>query len=387
MRNRKTWIIGGLILAVVIAAAVMGGRQQVEVVQATRGALTLQVEETGYVQAVNDREIQASQPARVVELLVSAGDRVATGEVLIKLTSPELAVETASVRSQLAQVQAQLEASGVGMDSLQAERSQAQSSLSKKKTLLASGAVSRLDYDQAELEYRQLEKKILQQQANIAGLEKQSHSLQAMLDSLEDQSSELDVASPIKGVVLDLPVKSGQFVAPGTLLAQVGSDQGMEIRTELLSDEVRRVKTGQKAVISAPVLGDRTLPGRVDKIHPRAFEKVSALGVIQRRVPVIVSLEESGSLRPGYEVRVAIETLHKEGVLILPREAVRVNKEGDYRVWAVVDGRIKECPVKIGEKNQQRVEIREGVGEGQPVIRDASQEIKPGTRVKPVAAD
>ena len=124
--------------------------------------------------------------------------------------------------------------------------------------------------------------------------------------------------------------------------------------------------------------------GQIRKIYPQAYERVSALGVIQRRVPVLVSLEETANLRPGYEVRVGIETVHKEDVTLLPREAIRLMSDGEYQVMAVVDNRIVSKPVKIGEKNQLSVEIIEGIQPGEMVVKDASLVLKEGSRVKPV---
>ena len=101
-------------------------------------------------------------------------------------------------------------------------------------------------------------------------------------------------------------------------------------------------------------------------------------------MPVLVSLEETANLRPGYEVRVGIETVHKEDVTLLPREAIRLMSDGEYQVMAVVDNRIVSKPVKIGEKNQLSVEIIEGIQPGEMVVKDASLVLKEGSRVKPV---
>lgn len=384
MKSKKAWIIGGIILAVVIAiVAIMGsGGEQVEVVKASRGTFTLTVEETGYVQAANDREVQATSAAQVCELLVESGDKVMSGQVLIKLSSPELIAETESARSQLARTEAELQATELSVQSLRLELEQAENDLARKKTLLESGALAKADYEDAQLQVDKLRKNISQQETSVSGLNKQVASLSAVLNSLEQKAGELQVISPISGTILDLPVKVGQVVSPGTLLAQVGADSQLEVKTELLSDDLRRVKTGQATEITAPVLGDQILTGQVSKIYPRAYEKTSALGVIQRRVPVIIALNQSANLQPGYEVRVAIETLRKEGVILLPRESVRLTEDGHYRVLVENKGRVKERSIDIGEKNQQWVEVIKGIKVGETVVRDGSLELKEGSRVK-----
>jgi len=384
MKSKKTWIVGGIVLAAVIAiAAIMGsGGEEVEAVKASRGTFVLKVEETGYVEAANDREVQATLAAQVRELLVETGDKVVPGQVLIKLFSPELTTETESARSQLVRTESELQAAELSVQSIRLELEQAENDLARKKTLLQSGALAQAEYEQAQLQVDKLKKSISQQEVSVSGLNKQVASLGAVLNSLEEKAGELQVISPISGTILDLPVKVGQVVSPGTMLAQVGSDSQLEVKTELLSDDLGRVKTGQTTQITAPILGDRALTGPVSKIYPRAHEKTSALGIIQRRVPVIIALNQAANLQPGYEVRVAIETLRKEDVILLPRESIRLTEDGHYRVLVVNEGRIEERLIEIGEKNQQWVEVTKGIKVGETVVRDGSLELKEGSRVK-----
>lgn len=382
MKNKKAWIIGGVIVAVIISALVFRGGQEVEVVQATRGTFTLMVEETGYVQAVDDREVQSMLAARVKQVLVEAGDQVEAGQLLMQLSSPEQEAQTSSVQTQIAQIEAERQSSRLAVEALQSDIKQAEVDLDRKKRLLASGALSSSDYEQVELQHLQLLKRMQQQESISLGLDSQLISLQEMLAYLEETASELQVKAPMTGTVMDVPVDAGQVVAPGTVLAQIGSASSLEVKTDLLSDEVRLVKTGQRAEITAPVLGGEAINGQVSTIYPRAFERVSALGVVQRRVPVVISLDKSSNLRPGYEVKAGIETIRKDNVLLLPRESVRLNGQGSYQVMLIDDGRIKVAAIKAGNRNQQVIEVLEGLKEGDFVVKDGSLELKDGTRVK-----
>jgi HlyD family secretion protein len=385
MKFRKTWLVGIVVAVVIgIAALVLGGGQPVQVVEAQQGTFSQVVEETGYVQVVEEQQIQATQAARVSQLLLEAGDQVHNGQLLMILTNPELEAEIASVQSQLAQVESQLEQAQLQLVSLQAQLNQARNDMDRKKALLDAGALSEAEYQAAQLVLTQTESQLAQQESGAAALAKQVKDYQVMLDTLFTKRAELEVKSSVDGILLDFLVKKGQVVTPGMLLAQVGAGEELEVKIDLLSDEIRQVQVGQKATISSPVLGEKSLRGQIRKIYPQAYERVSALGVIQRRVPVLVSLEETANLRPGYEVRVGIETVHKEDVTLLPREAIRLMSDGEYQVMAVVDNRIVSKPVKIGEKNQLSVEIIEGIQPGEMVVKDASLVLKEGSRVKPV---
>lgn len=390
MKSKRTWvIIGGLALIAVIAAAIImvNSGEEVEMVKADRGTITLTVEETGYVQPADDREVQSTATAQIQDVLVEVGDTVAMGQVLMRLSSTELTAETASVRSQLARTEAELQDAQLSIGALRVELKQAENDLARKKTLLQQGALARVEYEEAELQVDKLKRNIARQEAGVSGLNRQAASHSEMLSSLEEKVGELQVISPISGTLLDLPVEVGQVVAPGTPLAQVGSDIQLEVKTELLSDDIRLVKNGQNVHISAPVLGEQTLTGQVSKIYPRAYEKTSALGVIQRRVPVLITLHQAATLQPGYEVRVAIETLRNERVIRLPREAVQLIKDGHYRVLVVKEGRIEERSIQIGTKNQKWAEVKKGIKAGETVVRDGSLELKEGSRVKPIPKD
>lgn len=195
------------------------------------------------------------------------------------------------------------------------------------------------------------------------------------------------VKSPAEGIVLDLPVKREEVVSPMTLLASVAVAGQLEVRADILSDDLGEVRPGQKTIISAPVLGQKILLGQVKKIYPRAEEKQSALGIIQRRVPVIINLPEPDLLKPGYEVRVAIETLSRQEVLVLPREAVRTTGGGQREVTIVVKGQVEHRPVQTGLSDQVYIEITGGLEAGDVVVRDGGLELKEKTKVKPIFND
>jgi len=114
------------------------------------------------------------------------------------------------------------------------------------------------------------------------------------------------------------------------------------------------------------------------------MEKQSALGVIQRRVPVIITLTDTANLKPGYEVKVAIETSTAQDVLVIPREAVRTLKDGGKEVMVVTDNRVKRRPVQTGIGDRENIEITDGLVAGDVIIRDGNLDLKENTRIKPI---
>jgi HlyD family secretion protein len=206
--------------------------------------------------------------------------------------------------------------------------------------------------------------------------------LRRTLSELRAKGGELVVKSPIKGVVLELPAEKDKVLQPGDLVVTVAPEARMEVVSDVLSDALGGVAVGQKVRVTAPILGDRILEGRVFKIYPQAFEKLSALGVVQRRVKVKVRLPFEPQLKPGFEVRVAIETERRSDVLLLPVEAVRTTEDGRRLVRRIEGNRVQSGEVATGLTDRRFLEILGGIGEGDEVLRDAGLDIEDGARVK-----
>jgi len=174
----------------------------------------------------------------------------------------------------------------------------------------------------------------------------------------------------------------GQVIMPGAALAGIAASEELEVRVDVLSDDIAEVAEGQSASITSTALEDKVLTGQVTKVYPQAEEKTSALGVIQRRVPVIIRLEDVQNLKPGYEVRVAINTVKKENVVILPRDAIRTNADNQQEVMAVENNKIIIRTVETGIYDSDNIEIIKGLDKGVIVVKDADTQLAEGTKVK-----
>lgn len=383
MKGKKLYILIAAVAILAVAGYIISrGGQVVTTVKVEPGTISSQVDDTAIVQAVKDEKIYASQNARVVEVYAEIGQNVTQGQVLLKLENVDLGLQMAETRSRLAQADASITTAQARAKQSEKELSAADSEFKRTEGLFRAGAVSRQQYEQAELKLEAARSDWQQQQSLLLSYQQQAKELASQLQQLQGRSTELEVVSPITGTLLELPVKLRQPVMSGSLLAAVGSSEQLELKADILSDDLAEIKIGQSVIISAPVLGDRQITGQVAKIYPRAEEKVSALGVIQRRVPVIIALNEKAYLQPGYEVRVAIETKRLEKVLVLPLESVGSRGNQGKQVLLVKDNRVSIHPVQTGLSDDNFVEITGGLKEGDLVIRNANLEIKDKTRVK-----
>lgn len=379
----KFWVGGGIILAItlLIILQVVGG-QEVEVLTVQPGQLATWVEDTAYVQVQDDVVIQASSSGKVIKVAVESGQKVQAGQELLVMENPDMQYQLDQLGVQIEQLQGEMAAAEIELDESRTDLLKGQKDLQRDQQLFQAGAMSAAEYETRMQTTKKLQKAVDRQELAIHSLSKQLEKQNTTYHDLQYRNQQLTVRSPVAGTVLDLPVKKEQAIIPGNTLAQVGNTGELELKTELLSDDLAEIKVGQTVEISAPILGDKILNGQVKKIYPRAYEKTSALGVIQRRVPVLISLPANKHLQPGYEVQVKIQTHLKSKILVLPRQSLRIDEQGNPEVMAVVQGRVQHLKVQTGLKNPTSVEIRSGLQAGQVVIRDASSDIKDKTRVK-----
>lgn len=211
--------------------------------------------------------------------------------------------------------------------------------------------------------------------------------LQKAVQTFADKESALRICSPVSGRIIDLPVENGHFVPIGSFITRIAGNETLEVRAEILTDDIKDVRVGQKAVITSPSIGNEEINGQVQTIYPKAEEKLSALGVVQRRVPVIITLDNYDQLKPGYEVRVSINTNSKEKVLVIPRQSVRHINEERKEVLLVDKARIKTRPIVTGMYDRNFIEVTEGLTAGDIIITDADLQLKDTTRVRPLITD
>lgn len=381
------WRTMAILLLAVLAAAggwwhLRGRGVDVETVVVFRGSLSRTVEEDGYVEAVGDRWIQATQPARVAGVFVETGDAVSTGQILVRLANADIDAQLEEARTLWKEASRSRAAATEAASAVALLLDDARRTLARYETLRAAGALSLSEFEQAQLRVNRLRRELAQAGSSAEAAAELQRGHRRRLDELEKKAAELEVRSPIDGFVLKLPAEEGQVVAPGELLVSLAPEGRLEIRSEILSDALADVRVGQPARITAPVLGGVLLQGEVRTIYPLAEEVLSPLGIEQRRVPVYITLPERANLMPGYEVRVAIETDRRDDALMLPVESVRANHDGFREVLKVSAGRVEVAPVETGISDRRNVEILSGLEEGDVVVRDAGLDLEEGARVR-----
>ena len=169
----------------------------------------------------------------------------------------------------------------------------------------------------------------------------------------------------------------------GDALVELGDPGQLEIVSDLLSTDAVKVKVGARAVIEQWG-GDTPLDAKVRRIEPAGFTKVSALGVEEQRVNVVLDFAKSAvaypSLGDAYRLEVRIVVWEAPSVLKVPTSALfRVGN--DWAVYAAVNGRGQRTPVKIGQRTGQEAEVLEGLSDGTMVVLHPGDQLADGIRI------
>lgn len=218
-----------------------------------------------------------------------------------------------------------------------------------------------------------------------------AEALQAQLDAVKSDLEKTQLRAPVSGPVLEKYLPDARSVLPGTPLMKLGDPATLEIESDVLSEEVGRIKSGARVELLGRAFGVEPRKdgapnmGTVKRIYPAAFMKISALGVEQQRVKVLIDLDRAAdgnvpAIRPGTRLDVHIITGEKQNALAVPERAA-FRRHGQWYVFKVESDKAKITPVTLGLKNDTLAEITEGIGEGDTLVTEPMNELTDGAVV------
>ncbi|MGZ8392440.1 MAG: efflux RND transporter periplasmic adaptor subunit, partial [Gemmatimonadales bacterium] len=185
---------------------------------------------------------------------------------------------------------------------------------------------------------------------------------------------------PIGGRVLAIPERSERTVPAGTSLLEVGDPSDLEIVVDLLSTDAVKAMAGQRMLVTGWG-GDSTLEGRVRRVDPAGFTKVSALGVEEQRVNVVGDFVAVPA-RLGDRFRLDVRLVLWEGDSVLKVPASALFRRGDqWALFVVENGRARERAVTVGHESSTEAEIVAGLTGGEVVVRHPTDRVRDGRRV------
>lgn len=365
----------------------------VEAARAARGPFIVTIEEDGKTR-VKDRFIISTPVAGFMRRLEhKAGDTVKKGGRLFTLEPLRSQVldarSRAEAQSAVSAAQASVKASEEREQSAMIDAEFAAERFTRFERLLASSAIAKEQFDQADAEAKRTQAIYLSVKAETNAARSELARAQSVLkySAARDRGDDQEVVivrSPKAGHVLKLYRESEGAVSMGEPVLEIGDPRDIEVLVELLSADAVKIRRGT-AVEFKRWGGDPLLAGKVRVVEPSGFTKISSLGVEEQRVLVIVDITSEPEVRPwlgdGYRIEASFIVWEGQNVLQIP--ASGLFRAGEK--WAVftVDGnRARRQIVEIGHRNGLHVEILSGISEGTLVIAQPDDAIKDGGRIR-----
>ncbi|MGB6385924.1 MAG: efflux RND transporter periplasmic adaptor subunit [Terriglobales bacterium] len=401
---RRWWLTVLAILAAGIGLAAFVSHRDDPVLVRTavveQGTIRSLVSTNGKIEPVNNFEAHAPVATSVRRVFVKEGDSVKKGQLLVILDDADARAQAARAQTQLKAAQADLSAAERGgsqeeLLALQAQlvkagadRDSAQRNLDALKKLEQQGAASAgevrtaqdaLASADAQLNFLRQKQTKRYSNAELAHVDAQRVDAQATFDAAQDVLAKSNVRAPFDGIVYSLPAKQGGFVAAGDLLLQVADLRKVLVRTFVDEPDVGRLAVGDPIEITWDAV-----PGRIWRATVTAIPSTVKLHG-SRNVGETTSIVDNKDLKllPNINVGVTIISAEHDKVLVVPREAVRIDDSKPY-VLQVAGHELKRRNVETSLSNLTQVEITHGLS-ANDVVAISSWNGKPiadGTQVK-----
>ncbi|MFN7950102.1 MAG: HlyD family efflux transporter periplasmic adaptor subunit [bacterium] len=392
-KRRALLAIGITGLAAVIGYAFVPQPAPVDAAKVGRGPMRVTVDDEGKTRVVDRFVVHAPIAGRLRRVSLRAGDPVRAHETVLATIEPSDPA-LLDPRSR-AEAEARERAAGAARERAAVEVKRARTSveyarveLDRARKLAATGDVSHQALDQAELAERSASQALSAAQFAEQVAEFDLETARATLLRAGDVANgdagrAIELRSPVDGQVLKLLEESETVVAAGTPLVEVADPRSLEVVVDLLSTDAVRVREGMAAWLEGWG-GERPLAARVRRVEPSGFTKISALGVEEQRVNVILDLadgpEHWASLGDGFRVEARIVLWESGAALQVPTSALF--REGDrWAVYVVRGGRAVRRAVTVGKQNGLEAEVVTGLVEGDTVIVHPGDRIDDGVRV------
>lgn len=371
---------------------------KVGMVAVSKSDLLVTIEGEGKTRIHDIYVVSAPVDGRVTRITSEPGDRLEAGKTVIANMYPanpqflDKRSET-QAKADVDGAKAALALANSRVKQVKAQLEFDQADFKRTQELYKKNSVSKAGLERAELSLKTLRAELETAESNQKVMQSRLASAKVRLlqpDSIElaskeeEQDCQICIHSPVDGSLLRILHKSEGIVPVGTPLVEVGDPNNLEVIIEMLSNNAVKVNVGDDALIKRWG-GNEDIRARVRVIEPSGFTKISALGVEEQRVNVILSLidpiEKWNSLGDAFRVEAAIIVDSANDVLTVPLSALFRDNE-KWSVFKVVDGEAVLQKVKVGRKNDRLAEIMDGLVVGEQIIIHPGNAIENGSRIE-----
>jgi HlyD family secretion protein len=388
LKNKR--LIAGVIVVVgIVAAALWPSSLEVGVTKVVRGPMQVTIDEDG-VTRIRDRFVVSAPVAgRLQRVELEPGDPVVGGKTIVaRLTTAESPLLDPRTRGELT---AGVDAARAAIGQAQAERARAMAELERARTtlrrqreLMKAGAIASDALDATETAAMTAQEAVRAAEFTVSRAEYELQLARARLQAPPAAGRAVEVVAPVSGVVLRRLHESETVVPVGDPIVEIGDPSRIEIVADFLSTDAVRIQPNA-AVLIEQWGGNQPLHGKVRRVEPAGFMKVSALGVEEQRVNVIIDFVDPATagkaLGDAYRVDVRVIIWREDNVLKVPVGALF--RRGEAWASFVTEGdRAHLTTVMLGQRNATEAQVGNGLTQGQTVVLHPPDTLMDGARVK-----
>jgi HlyD family secretion protein len=350
----------------------------VDTAHVTRGAMEIGITDDGKTQAEEYFVVAAPVTGYLSRIELEPGDHVDRGSTITTMRSlPATPLDPRTLQA----LRATLASARYAETSAQAALVQARRDLSRAAALAQGGFLPRAQLDATRT-------RVAAAEAALGQAHAQAAEVMAQLAPAAGRPGRTAVLvkSPAGGTVLSVITESEGAIAEGTPLVTIGDPRRIEVVVDLLSRDAVRVKPGDQVRIEQWG-GPRPLTGTVQRIEPFGRLKISALGIEEQRVNVIIAFDDASRaagarLGHGYQIDATIIVWQRPDVLRVPIGALFRGQNGAWAAYVVAQGRAVRRGLEIGQINDQWGEVRSGLKAGERVVVNPTPGLADGARVQ-----
>ncbi|MCG8486928.1 MAG: HlyD family efflux transporter periplasmic adaptor subunit [Chromatiales bacterium] len=390
----KRILIWGVVSLVVLASLIWAFRPKpiaVDLLTLQPGELVVTIDEEGETRVRDVFTLSAPISGRAMRIEAEVGDKVIANETLlaeIEPIDPTLLDprSEAQARADIRAAEANRILAEAAVKEARVELDFALSELNRSRRLHQEAVISARELESVQRTYQtrqaSLETAVANRQARQAELDRANAQLISPTQPRTNTEACqcVPIRAPVNGRILKIAHKSEGVVSAGETLLEIGDPGKLEIVADLLSSDAVKVEAGQQVYIENWG-GDQTLNGVVRRVEPFGFTKVSALGIEEQRVNVIIDFTSPQAdwnrIAHGYQVDVRIVLWRGEQVVKLPLTAL-FRDGNQWSVFIEKQGMAEQRRVTIGYRTGFEAEVTEGLNSGERIVVHPSDKIKQG---------
>lgn len=362
----------------------------VSVNQVQEAPLEVTIEEEGITRVTDRYTISVPVTGYILRVQYSVGDSVEAGQELFQIQPiPDLisARQREVAEAQLEAAKTRLKQAEENLKLAREEKRIADVELQRIQSLYESGIGSEQELDNVKLTARRAAAQMASAEFSVNVAEYEIRAAKSALQAFQASGGheQISIKTPVGGRLLKIYQQSEGTVQAGTPILEIGDSYSLEIKVDLLSTDAVQIEKGTKVRIKRWG-SDVVLNGIVKMIEPSGYTRISALGVEEQRVPVIVDIlsphRDWEQLGDGYRVVTEFITWQDDGVLQVPSSSLFRTSGDQWALFVVDDGIARLRNVETGYQSGLHTQIIEGLQEGESVITHPDERIENEVRVE-----